>query len=93
MKHRILTKLVREAGLTIDPIEVGPEFCEVDTLRKLFGIRRTMAHQGIREGWFKSVLLRKPGNKSGKRLVYVESVRQWLFSEMAKQSSNKEDLE
>lgn len=86
MKHRKLTKMVREAGLTIEPVQVGPEFCEVDMLYPLFGIRRTMTYRGLKEGWFKSVLIRQPGNKSGKRLIYVESVRQWLLSKMAKQS-------
>lgn len=62
--------------------QISPEFCEVPALYSAFGIRRTMAFRGIKEKWFKSVLLRQPGNTSGKRLVHVESVRQWLKSQM-----------
>lgn len=62
--------------------QVSPEFCEIPALYPAFGIRRTMAFRGIKEGWFKSVLLRQPGNTSGKRLVHVDSVRKWLKSKM-----------
>jgi len=79
--------------MTAAPIEPGesgssgPEFGEVDLVYKIYGLRRTMTFQGIREGWFKSVLLRKPGNRSGKRLVYLPSVKAWLLSQMEKPKS------
>lgn len=76
---------------TIEPVKPGwtsqlspgsCEFCEIPVLYSAFGIRRTMAFRGIREGWFKSVLLRKPGAKSGKRLIFLPSVRAWLMEQM-----------
>jgi len=80
-----------DSNLTQEPIasgwntKVAPEFCEVGMLFPLLGIRRTMAFQGIREGWFKSVLIRKKGNRSGKRLVHIESARAWLHQQMEAQ--------
>lgn len=47
-----------------------------------FGIKRGLAYQGIKEGWFKSVCLRKPGAANGVRLVHVQSVRDWLNKQL-----------
>lgn len=78
-----------DPGFTIEPVRAsspsqitGLEFCEVPDLDTMFRIKRTKAFEGIKEGYFKSVLLRRPGGKSGKRLVHVESVRRWLMSQM-----------
>ena len=72
---------------TISPIEgsatgSAPEFGEIADVQRLYGLRRTTTFNLIREGQIKSVLLRKPGNKSGKRLVYLPSVREWLLKQM-----------
>lgn len=76
-------------GFTTEPVRASspsqttvPEFCEIPDLFTLFRIRRTKAFEGIKNGSFKSVLVRRPGNKSGKRLVYTDSVRRWLLSQM-----------
>lgn len=59
-----------------------PEFARVPDLEPLFGLKRGIAYQGIKEGWFKSVCLRKPGAKTGVRLVHVASVRAWLNAQL-----------
>jgi hypothetical protein len=88
MKPLLLPQLTTNGSKTVLPIQQGcltqaqPEFLEIPDLFTLYRIRRTMAFKGIREGWFKSVLLRQKGNKSGKRLVHAESVREWLLKQM-----------
>ena len=61
-------------------IVVRPEYCDVKTLRTLFGITQTYAYELMVKGQVKTVLLRKSGNKQtrGKRLFDVESVRSFI---------------
>lgn len=54
----------------------------MEVCTKLFGPSRGWFYKGIREGWFKSVLLRQPGAKNGLRLVHVASVRDFLSSRL-----------
>lgn len=80
---------------TIAPIEAGaigpiiPEFLEVADVQKVYGIRKTMLYALMRSGDITSVLLRRPGGKSGKRLVYAKSCRDWLMRQMEEQSWGK----
>lgn len=80
------------AGVTtaapISPGTVGdilPEFLEVPDVPRLFGIRRTTLYCLMKTGEIKSVLLRRPGHRSGKRLVSAVSCRDFLNREMEKQ--------
>jgi hypothetical protein len=61
-------------------IVVRPEYCDVKTLRTLFGITQTYAYELMVKGQVKTVLLRKSGNKQtrGKRLFDVESFRSFI---------------
>ena len=54
------------------------EFCRIDDLKRLFGLRRGTAYNLIRDGKVRSISLRKPGHKLGVRLVHVASVRAHL---------------
>ncbi len=79
-----------DAKFTAAPIQesgandsTAREFCRVPDLDPLFGLKRGIAYQGIKDGWFKSICLRKPGAKTGVRLVHVQSVRDWLNSKLA----------
>lgn len=44
------------------------------------GVSRSTIYEGIKHGWFKSRLLRKPGNVSGRRLIHRQSFIEWLES-------------
>ena len=74
--------------LTTAPVERGqisaPEFCRPADCRHLFGLSRTFAYQLINAGKIKSVCLRKPGARTGIRLLHVASIRDFLNRELAK---------
>lgn len=83
---------------TTAPIEAGnvalttlPEFMEVRDVQRLFGLRRTMTFNLIRLGQIKSVLLRQPGAKAGKRLVYGRSVQEFLLRAMSAQNTPSQE--
>ena len=59
-----------------------PEFVDVAGLRRLFGIKRSLAYVLLNEGSIKSVSLRRRGAVRGKRLFSVDSVRAFLNSRM-----------
>ena len=57
-----------------------PEWTDVQGLRHLYGIREGLAHNWIRSGKIKSVIVKEPNAKHGKRLVELDSVRKLLAS-------------
>ncbi len=63
-----------------------PEFVRFPDLRRLFGLKRGYVYELIQAGLIKSVPLRLSGGRSGVRLIYLPSVREYLFGEMKKQS-------
>lgn len=65
------------------------EFLRVPQVQKIYGIRRGICYRKIKDGTFKSVLLREPGNKTGIRLIFSDSVRKHLHSIM--ESGNEGD--
>lgn len=78
----------RPTAKTSAPIEPGesgsilPEFGRVPDVERIYGLKRGLCYQGIKDGWFKSVCIRKPGAKTGVRLVHLQSVRNWLHAQM-----------
>ena len=78
------TNATADAQLTAAPIEPGAsgslpiEFCRIPDLERLLGVKRGMAYFLIKENKIKSVCLRKPGAKTGVRLVHLQSVRDYL---------------
>lgn len=65
----------------IQPSESGntpPEFIRVPDVERIFGIKRGHCYALISAGAVKSVCLRKPGAKTGVRLVHYASVRNFL---------------
>ena len=66
---------------------LSPEFTRVPGVEKVFGIKRGVTYRKIKDGTFKSMLLREPGNQQGVRLVYLQSVRDFLHSQMALQEA------
>ena len=89
---------IRDPGangsLTAEPIRVPdavdkyfgstpPEFIRVPDVEKVFGIKRGHCYALIGAGAVKSVCLRKPGAKTGVRLVSYQSVREYLNRQLA----------
>src|ERR1017187_69126 len=78
---------------TTAPVQPGehsslePEFVRIPDLRRLFSLKRGDVYELIKAGLIKSVPLRLSGGKSGVRLIYLASVREYLFGEMKKQSA------
>ena len=74
---------------TAAPIEPGangsiiPEFIRVPDVERTFGIKRGHCYALIGAGAVKSVCLRKPGAKTGVRLVHFQSVRDYLAKQLA----------
>jgi hypothetical protein len=73
---------------TTAPVEPGnftgatPEFGRAADLQKHFGIRRGTAYNLLADGKIRGVLLRIKGKKSGCRLFDMDSVRQFIRSQM-----------
>ena len=60
-----------------------PEFGRVYDVERIFGLKRGFCYQLIAGGQIKSVCLRKPGAKTGMRLVHLASVRDFLHQQLA----------
>jgi hypothetical protein len=56
------------------------EFVDVDGLRAMFGIKRSLAYELLGTGDIRGVSLRRKGRTRGKRLFDVASVRSYLQS-------------
>lgn len=54
---------------------IGAEFGRIADVERLFGLKRGLTYALIRQGKIKSVCLRKPGARTGVRLVHLASVR------------------
>ena len=78
-------------GRTTDPIQIGdvsavlPEFGRHRDVERLFGIKRGTLYNLLADGKVKGVLLRVRGQKSGLRLIHLESVRSYIQHEMSMQ--------
>lgn len=88
MKRQCTHTRTASANTTTAPITPGdgganlPEFGRCDDVRKLFGLKRGYTYQLINAGKIKSVCLRKPGAKTGCRLIHLQSVRDFLLKQL-----------
>jgi hypothetical protein len=77
--------------LTIAPVSpsstagIEPEFGRWQDVQRLYGIKRSVLYLLLKDGVVQSVLLRRPGQKHGCRLIYLPSVREFLHRLMAEQ--------
>ena len=71
--------------------ELKPEFCRIDDLSVLFGIKRGMAYNLMASGAIKSISLSSLADdaKGGTRLVHIQSVRDYLFRLMEEQKDER----
>jgi len=63
-------------------VSLHTEFTDFHGLLELFGIRRSTAYHLVDEGAIKSLSLKGDGEKRGKRLFDVASVREFLRSKL-----------
>lgn len=92
-----LRLLGREAGPNYTTAQVHegqlpdglPEFGRFATATFYSGLRRGKLYQGIKEGWCKSVSLRKTGQKFSVRLIHIPSLISHLHKLMAEQNPDK----
>ena len=61
---------------------VDPEFVDCRGLEAGFGIKRSLAYQLLADGKIRGVSLRRRNQIRGKRLFSVDSVREFLHSQM-----------
>lgn len=59
--------------------QILPEFGTVDDACRIFGVGRTKLYSYIKRGLVRSICLREPGKATGKRLIYLVSLRQFLM--------------
>jgi hypothetical protein len=65
-------------------VRVGPltEWTDFHGLLELFGLRRGLAYHLVDTGVIKSISLKDKGEKRGKRLFHVPSVRAYLNAQL-----------
>jgi len=79
--------------LTSAPVHPGnftgaqPEFGRTKDLEKLYGLRRGTVYNLLALGKIRGCVLRVRGKKSGIRLFDLESVRQFIRSQMTKEEA------
>jgi hypothetical protein len=78
----------RRKQFTSAPVEPGkvgnqpPEFIRPADARKLFGLSRTYCYLLIGTGKIQTVSLRRPGAKTGIRLIHFQSLKDFLTAQM-----------
>ena len=70
----------RKAAVTV--VSPNTEYTDFHGVNELFGLRRSTAYHLVNEGVIRSVSLKGPNEKRGKRLFDVQSIREFLRSRM-----------
>jgi hypothetical protein len=71
-------------------VSAATEWTDYHGILELFGLRRSTGYHLSNEGLIKSVSLAEHGEKRGKRLFHVPSIREYLNSKLEKPSSGGE---
>jgi hypothetical protein len=82
----LVGEVVRRKPRSPAEVSVGPEteYTDYHGILKLFGLRRSTAYHLGNEGLITSVSLKEAGEKKGKRLFFVPSIREYLNSKITK---------
>jgi len=76
----------QETDKTTAPVTVSPasdaEFCDSPGAFARFGLRRSLLYELHHLGLIKGVSLRRRGTTRGKRLWSIDSIRDYLVSQM-----------
>jgi hypothetical protein len=81
------------AQITVAPVAPGrctgimPEFLRPADAVRLFGIGKSTLADWIKRGWITSHLVRRPGNKSGCRLIATASLKSFIQSHGAEETA------
>jgi hypothetical protein len=73
-------------------VSSATEWTDHHGILELFGLRRSTAYHLDNEGLIKSVSLAEHGEKRGKRLFYVPSIREYLNSKLKRYITKHEDV-
>ena len=69
-------------GAVRPPQHIEPEFVDCKGLEAGWGIKRSLAYQLLADGKIQGVSLRRRNQMRGKRLFSVDSIREFLRSQM-----------
>jgi len=72
-------------------VSAATEWTDFHGVLELFGLRRSTAYHLDAEGLIKSVSLAEHGEKRGKRLFHVPSIRAYLNSKLEKEQPKSEN--
>jgi hypothetical protein len=80
-------------GWTTQPVTAtwgaDAEWTDISGIKRRYSIGRSSTYEHIKNGDFRSVVLRKPGNIKGKRLVFTPSVDAWFEKKLIAQESGE----
>jgi hypothetical protein len=80
MMTKLLEKKKRPTSVVVGP---NTETTDYHGVQELFGIRRGLAYHLWEIGAIKSISLKEPGERRGKRLFVVPSIREYLNSKLS----------
>jgi len=72
-------------------VSAATEYTDFRGVLELFGLRRSTAYHLDNEGLIKSVSLAEHGEKRGKRLFHVPSIRAYLNSKLENEQPKSEN--
>ena len=86
-----MTKQVKKKSRGPARVVVSPvtEWTDFHGVNELFGLLRSTTYHLYNEGLIESVSLRQPGEKRGKRLFNVASIRGYLNSRLTAEGPNE----
>jgi hypothetical protein len=98
-EESLVARIIVNAGarFTTAPIHEGhlsqglPEFCRIKTATAHTGLSRSGLYQGMKDGWVRSVSLRKKGQKFAVRLIHLPSLVEHLHSLMEAQQTEQDN--
>jgi len=78
------------APVEVDSTGAKPEWGRWQEVQRLFGIGRGTAYNLLADGKIRGCVLRSRGSKSGMRLFDLDSVREYIHSQMENGETGKE---
>lgn len=82
---------------TTDPVKavdcgsLAPEFGRASDVLRIFGLRKGTLYNLLEDGKVKGVLLRVRGQKSGVRLFHLQSIRDFINSQMERTGRDEKE--
>jgi hypothetical protein len=78
-----MQKPVDAPSIADDEIALTPEFGDVKTVRRVFGLRERLTYDLLHDGCIRSAMIRLRGSARGKRLFDLNSIRDFIRSREA----------